>query len=82
VWSPQLRTSESVLNLTRDGINIKASTMACRNGVLVVGGNSGEFALKRMDGINATEHWGTITSDASGITNHIDLINDRNGGMS
>ncbi|KAM3586886.1 hypothetical protein VKS41_001936 [Umbelopsis sp. WA50703] len=79
VWSPQLRTSESVLNLTRDGINIKASTMACRNGVLVVGGNSGEFALKRMDGINATEHWGTITSDASGITNHIDLINDRNG---
>ncbi|KAJ2956061.1 hypothetical protein NQZ79_g8046 [Umbelopsis isabellina] len=53
--------------------------MACRNNVLIVGGNSGEFALKRVDEKDGTEHWGTITSDASGITNHIDLVHDRNG---
>lgn len=54
--------------------------MACRNNILIVGGNSGEFALKRVDEEDGTEHWGAITSDASGITNHIDLVHDRNGG--
>lgn len=72
--------SESVLELSRDGNTLKASTMACRNDVLVVGGNSGEYVLKRLDEPDSMEHWGIITSDASGITNHIDLVHDRNGG--
>jgi len=78
-WCPQLRTSERVLDLSKDGSTIKASTMGCKNDVLVVGGHSGEYALKRLDEPNATEQWGIITSDASGITNHIDLVHDRNG---
>ncbi|CAO3681474.1 unnamed protein product [Umbelopsis vinacea] len=79
LWSPQQRTSESVLKLSRDGNTLKASTMACKNDVLVAGGNSGEYVLKRLDEPDSMEHWGIITSDASGITNHIDLVHDRNG---
>lgn len=54
--------------------------MACKNDVLIVGGNCGEYVLSRLDEPEAQEHWGIITSDASGITNHIDLVHDRNGG--
>lgn len=46
----------------------------------MVGGNSGEYIVKRLNASESDEHWGNITSDASGITNHIDLIYDRNGG--
>ncbi|GAB5586130.1 hypothetical protein Unana1_01030 [Umbelopsis nana] len=79
LWSPQLRMSETVLKLAANGSTIKASTMACKNDVLIVGGNCGEYVLTRLDEPEAQEHWGIITSDASGITNHIDLVHDRNG---
>ncbi|CAO3686287.1 unnamed protein product [Umbelopsis ramanniana] len=79
LWSPQLRTSHDVLHLSRDRNDIKASTIACKDDVLMVGGNSGEYIFKRLNASESDEHWGNITSDASGITNHIDLIHDRNG---
>jgi hypothetical protein len=80
LWSPQLRTSHDVLHLSQDRNDIKASTIACKDDVLMVGGNSGEYIFKRLNASESDEHWGNITSDASGITNHIDLIHDRNGG--
>nr|CAG8504292.1 10195_t:CDS:10 [Entrophospora candida] len=52
------------------------STIACRNNFLLVG-LYGEFACRRLDA--EPIHFGTVTTDANGITNHMDIIESRTG---
>ncbi|CAG8762995.1 9421_t:CDS:2, partial [Dentiscutata heterogama] len=46
---------------------------------LLVGGLYGEYACRRLDADPI--HFGTITTDSNGITNHMDIIESRTGGI-
>ncbi|PGH26770.1 hypothetical protein AJ80_01534 [Polytolypa hystricis UAMH7299] len=58
---------------------VKISSMKAKHGVTVVGGFSGEYAMRGdlIDG-NTTE--GFITKRSNGISNHIDIVKHRTSG--
>ncbi|KAG5301061.1 WD domain-containing protein [Histoplasma ohiense] len=55
---------------------VKISTMKAKHGVTVVGGFSGEYAM-RGDVTNHNTVDGYITKSQNGITNHIDIVRHR-----
>lgn len=55
---------------------VKISTMSSRHGVSIIGGFSGEYAL-RVAGTDGAVTLGFATKDPNGITNHIDVDRHR-----
>lgn len=59
---------------SRENPHFQASTLAAAHGVLVAGGFFGEYCFRRTSPeCSGDVHEGTITSDNSGITNHVQL---------
>ncbi|KAK2737638.1 hypothetical protein FQN55_000994 [Onygenales sp. PD_40] len=55
---------------------VKISTMKAKHGITIVGGFSGEYAMRG----NVTGHdttYGYVTIDPNGITNHMDIVKNR-----
>ncbi|KUI66011.1 hypothetical protein VM1G_01807 [Cytospora mali] len=61
----------------RDIPQLQVSTLAADHGTLVAGGFFGEYCFRRLDsdeeGGSGQFHEGTITTDSSGITNHVQV---------
>ncbi|ODH52144.1 hypothetical protein GX48_01698 [Paracoccidioides brasiliensis] len=55
---------------------VKISTMKAKHGVTLVGGFSGEYAMRGLVTDNTVVN-GYVTKDPNGITNHIDIIKNR-----
>ncbi|CAJ0836284.1 17375_t:CDS:10 [Entrophospora sp. SA101] len=72
-WNSIMKKSKVALDLDQA---FEISTIACRNNFLLVG-LYGEFACRRLDA--EPIHFGTVTTDANGITNHMDIIESRTG---
>ncbi len=60
----------------------QVSTIAAKHGVLAAGCFNGEYILRRIDSESDSAgcEVGTITRDAGGITNHIQIYESRTGG--
>lgn len=59
---------------------MKISSMAAKDGYMIVGGFAGEYVYRRLDS-NGTIWKGCVTTDPNGITNHLDIVHGRSGGM-
>ncbi|RHZ79609.1 hypothetical protein Glove_143g62 [Diversispora epigaea] len=81
-WNSIMKNSDVALDLSLNNRNAETifeiSTFACKDNYLLVGGLYGEFACRRIDADPI--QFGTITTDANGITNHMDIIESRTGG--
>lgn len=61
--------------------HLQVSTLSADQDTLVAGGFFGEYCFRRLSSDYGTEvHEGTITSDNSGITNHVQLHPSRTAG--
>ncbi|CAG8604151.1 39341_t:CDS:10 [Gigaspora margarita] len=82
-WNSIMKTSKVALDLNYNNRNAETpfeiSTIACKDNYLLVGGLYGEYACRRLDADPI--HFGTITTDSNGITNHMDIIESRTGGL-
>ncbi|KAF7732151.1 hypothetical protein EC973_006406 [Apophysomyces ossiformis] len=84
-WSPHLQCSREILDVrlanSPQSLMIRISSMACAYNFLMVGGNNGEYACRRIDDTEAPVHYGKTTDHVNGIANHIEIITDRRGGI-
>ncbi|KAF0400794.1 WD40 repeat-like protein [Gigaspora margarita] len=82
-WNSIMKTSKVALDLNYNNRNAETpfeiSTIACKDNYLLVGGLYGEYACRRLDADPI--HFGTITTDSNGITNHMDIVESRTGGI-
>ncbi|CCG81007.1 Putative uncharacterized protein [Taphrina deformans PYCC 5710] len=83
LYNPQKHTCETIMDLTDKSVTypFKISSLAMTDDYCCVGGFFGEYALKRLnnDG-DADVHVGLVTTDMTGITNHICPQVKRSGG--
>ncbi|KAJ3096124.1 hypothetical protein HDU97_006203 [Phlyctochytrium planicorne] len=77
-WCPQRKAPTVFL---RTSPSLKISTMSAGKGFLFVGGLAGDFYVKRLEK-GGTVHFGKITTNPNGITNHAEINETRSGGIS
>ncbi|KAI8841199.1 WD40-repeat-containing domain protein [Chytriomyces cf. hyalinus JEL632] len=81
----QIRSWDSITKTSKREMvaPFRLSTISARREMLFMGAFTGEFCCKRMDSDLDSDldvRTGVITNDAMGITNHVELVDDRNGG--
>ncbi|TPX55996.1 hypothetical protein CcCBS67573_g09396 [Chytriomyces confervae] len=81
----QIRSWDSITKTSKREMvaPFRLSTISARKEMLFMGAFTGEFCCKRMDSdldSDSEVRTGVITNDAMGITNHVELVDDRNGG--
>ncbi|TPX69641.1 hypothetical protein SpCBS45565_g02287 [Spizellomyces sp. 'palustris'] len=78
-WCPVSKTTRMALDLKKHDMGgMKVSSMVAKEGLLMVGGFSGEYICRRLDS-RATIWKGCVTTDPNGITNHMDIFESRSG---
>ncbi|KAI9093820.1 WD40-repeat-containing domain protein, partial [Phlyctochytrium arcticum] len=78
-WCPLTRTVRPMLDLKKvDMGGTKISSMVAKHDVLMVGGFTGEWVVKSMEGRGSIAK-GCVTTDVNGITNHLDVEIGRSG---
>lgn len=85
--NPEAGTKEIAINLSKV-TNKEAprmhtiTTLTASDGVLVVGGQEGVYAIKSLSATYESEHiTGTITNDTDSSTNHVHVALDRQSGL-
>ncbi|KAJ3287584.1 hypothetical protein HDU79_005569 [Rhizoclosmatium sp. JEL0117] len=76
-WNSITRTSSQILKTDR----FRTSTISACSSVVFLGGFNGEYVCRRLDveegDENGEERNGVITTDPYGITNHVELVENR-----
>ncbi|ORY53739.1 WD40 repeat-like protein [Rhizoclosmatium globosum] len=76
-WNSITRTSSQILKTDR----FRTSTISACSSVVFLGGFNGEYVCRRLDveegDENGDERNGVITTDPYGITNHVELVENR-----
>ncbi|ORX94122.1 WD40 repeat-like protein [Basidiobolus meristosporus CBS 931.73] len=80
-WSPICRTSQSVLDFKEHSCatHFRASSLICREDIILVGGFNGEILCKNIS--SGAFHSGVVTKNPNGITNHLDISQSRSGAL-
>lgn len=80
--NPLSGRARPALNL-KEANHIHISTLSAKYGTLAVGGFSGDYYIKSLDSIHDQESGyfeGQLTTHSSGITNHVQIYQDRRSG--
>ncbi|KAJ9157711.1 WD domain-containing protein [Pleurostoma richardsiae] len=81
-FNPLSGVGRMAMALSNENDGTHVSTLAADHGVLIAGGFNGEYAMRSLnsfvdDGGKPECHEGTITTNASGITNHVKIHQPR-----
>lgn len=80
-WNPIRKRGTDAINFLSEGIgDFKICTMDAVENFLILGGFSGEYVCKVLKTGEDKLHYGYITDDSHGITNHMKIMRNRNGG--
>ncbi|ORX91712.1 WD40 repeat-like protein [Basidiobolus meristosporus CBS 931.73] len=81
-WSPVSRTSQTIIDYEDHPslLNFKASSLLCKEDLLLVGGFNGEVLCQNLREENDLRS-GTVTKSLNGITNHMEMSRSRSGAL-
>ncbi|KAK9768469.1 hypothetical protein K7432_000880 [Basidiobolus ranarum] len=81
-WSPICKNSQTVIDFKghSDLINFKASSLVCKENLILVGGFNGEILCKNVNNEDGFRS-GVVTQNLNGITNHLDISESRSGAL-